>query len=314
MSPVHTPAPSQVRHPAPENGAVRLGDAWFRVRSFETRRPGEPASAPPRTVGHVCLQLGGGRLTAGAAQAAEVCLRMAAPAPSELSARDKVVLCGPQGETFVYQADRARGTAALCACGNASGASAALLAGFLGRARVRQDLFLPDGRVGMTAGVTDAGEVEQSWVGVRFAARAQRLLGRDVAVCTGTLNDYLVVRLADAAGFDAFGLDDAGAFWEQGRQRFGFDDPLRARLAALACDGPVPRAKFFTCGRAHPGAPLTGLAVLALLARQLPRLAPLAAPGRVEHPRGADALPLVRDTAEGTAIDLSPIQALLRPA
>src|ERR671936_457402 len=64
----------------------------------------------------------------GPAEAAEVCLRKGGPPPSEESAREKVIFCNAQGDTLVYQANRAKSSAALCACGNASGASAALLA------------------------------------------------------------------------------------------------------------------------------------------------------------------------------------------
>ena len=66
---------------------------------------------------------------------------------------------------------------------------------------------------------------------------------------------------------DAFGLEDALVLWAH----FGFlDAPLRARLGFLAGPGPRPQAAFFACGgRAHPSAPLTGLAVLAAARRGL---------------------------------------------
>src|SRR5262245_57048906 len=101
---LRAPLPPLTRCLPPEEGALRLGKAWFRVRSFETRRPDDPASAPPRTVGHVCLLLGQpGPVTASADDAVEVCLRRGGPPPSAESAREKVVFCGPRGDTFVYQ-------------------------------------------------------------------------------------------------------------------------------------------------------------------------------------------------------------------
>src|SRR5262249_62396254 len=100
---------------------------------------------------------------------------------------------------------------------------------------------------------------------------------------------------------------------EEGRRRFGFDDPLRSRLAALSLEGRTPRARFFTCGRSHPGAPLSGLAALAVAAGQVGWLAPLVRAGRLEHRRGTDLLPAVEETAEGTRVELSAIHVLLRP-
>jgi hypothetical protein len=308
----------RIPRPAPPRGARCLGGSWFRVHAFETRRPGEPLSAPPRTVGHACLLLGADApLTVGAKEAAEVCSRGEGPPPSEESAREKVIFCNSRGDTLVYQADRAKASAALCACGNASGASAALLAHSLGVARVRQSLVLPDGQVPMRAAVRpDSGgwHVEQSWLGVRLEAHGTEMLGLPAAVCTGTLNHYVIVALPDRARLDSFTLADALALWGQARERFGFDDPLRSRLAAVCLGGGLPRAKFFTSGRAHPGAPLTGLAALALAAGQVDWLAPLARVGRLEHRRGIDSLPQVRNAAGGARVELCPIHVLLRVA
>src|SRR5207237_6051724 len=45
------------------------------------------------------------------------------------------------------------------------------------------------------------------------------------------------------------------------------DTDPRRRVAAVDMRGEEPRVAFFTSGRAHPSAPLTGLAALALLAK-----------------------------------------------
>lgn len=304
-----TPRPTR----PPEVGACRLGDTWFRVRSFQTRRPGDALTDTPRTVGQVGLALGRAPLTAGPAEAAELCARLGGDAPAG-AARGKVVFLGRGHETRVFQADPVTRTAAAAACGNASGAAAALLASTSQAVHLRQALVLPEGVVTMHATVHPAPGgwlVEQSWSGVCLQATEARFAARDVIVCTGTLNDYLLVPVADAAGFDAFGLDQALALWAEAGERFGFADPLRGRLAVIDAAADTPRVKFFTCGRQHPGAPLTGLAALSLAADRSARLAPLRRAGQVAHPRGSDALPQVRLTPAGTRIDLPAIHVQL---
>jgi hypothetical protein len=137
------------------------------------------------------------------------------------------------------------------------------------------------------------------------------MLGRQVAVCTGSFNDYLVVLLPSVGDLDHFDLPEASALWGVARQFGGFDNPLQSRLVALAPrDGRQPRARFFTCGRTHPGAPLTGLATLAMASRRLGWLASLVGNG-IEHPRGVDALPAVRETSRGFEIGFPTIDVVL---
>jgi hypothetical protein len=243
-----------------------------------------------------------------------VALRTEEPRCPE-AAREKVVFCNPRGETLLYQADRHNRSAALCACGNASGSAAALLAHHLNMPRVRQRVQLPDGPVQMDADVARTGagawRVQQSWGGIRFQAREAMLGGREVVIGTGTLNDYLVVRLSDPQELEAFGLEEVLGLWYEARRYSGFEDPLQSRLVAIAPNGPRPYARFYTCGRTHPGAPLTGLALLALAAGQVGWLASLLRVGQIEHRRGIDSLPAVRIGPGGTEVQFTGIDVVL---
>ena len=300
-------------------GPVRLGDLLLHVSGFETRRAGESFASPPRTVGHVGLvAAGGGRGLAavGPEQAVAVALRdRDDPAPAD-AARGKVVFCNARGDSLVFQADQQYTTAALCACGNATGAAAAVQARLMGRRHLGQAVKLPDGWVEASASVSRTAEgtwrVEQAWCGVQLHAEQARLGGRDVAVCTGTFNEYLIVRLPDRAALDSFGLDDALHLWQEGRRFSCFADPLRSRLAAVAPAGGRAAVKFYTCGRAHPGAPLTGLAVLAVAARKIAWLASLTAASEVENRRGVDVLPAARATSRGAEVRFPTIDVTLR--
>jgi hypothetical protein len=329
VAPTSPPAPNplarlgllrEAERPAPAGGLVRFGGVLLEVFAFETRRAGEALSCPPRTVGHTALALAGAgrRLDwAGPAEAVELCLR----APEERRGGDaavgKVVFCNPLGETHVYQADRQNRSAALCACGNATGAAVATLAHCLSRTRLRHDVKLPEGRVEMSATANRAAggwRVEQAWGGLRLEATAVELGGRQAAVCTGTFNDYLVVRLRDRAELEALTLDEVLALWGEGRRYSAFANPLQSRLAAVAPGAARPCVRFFTCGRMHPGAPLTGLATLAVAAGRLPWLGALLEGGEIEHRRGVDALPAVRATGRGPEIRFPAIHVALRAA
>ena len=130
--------------------------------------------------------------------------------------------------------------------------------------------------------------------------------GRDYALATGPLNDYAIVVVKDDAELCGLSARTALGLW----RRFDLaPEPLRSRVAVVredASDG--PRARFFTCGeRPHPSAPLTGLAVLALAARQL-GWAWLADAGALATAAGAMPLPHVEVGADGTAeIDFPPL-------
>src|SRR4051812_20437365 len=131
LPPVRLTAPQKLRDAT--RGLIKLGDSWLRAFRFETRRCGEALTCPPRTVGHTCLVLESpsrGGLPVGEREAVALTLRAGNEAASPESAKEKVVFSNGQGETSVYQADRETRAAALCACGNATGASAALLARF----------------------------------------------------------------------------------------------------------------------------------------------------------------------------------------
>jgi hypothetical protein len=300
-------------------GFIGLGDALFQVFPFETRRAGEARTCPPRTVGYTNLLLGSGhgKLNVGPSEATEVALRHATdPCPAE-AAKEKVVFCSRQGETLVFQADRQNRCAALCACGNATGTAAALLGHRLKQRHVRQSLQVPDGRLDMSSTVTPLAEggwrVEQAWLGIRSRVEPTEMQGRPVAVCTGSFNDYLIVRLSGTDELEQFDLPQVLALWSEARTFSGFDNPLQSRLVALAPrPGQRPFAKFYTCGRAHPGAPLTGMATLAMASGRVDWLGDLLQGAAIEHRRGVDTLPTVQVTSQGYEIGFPAIDVLLK--
>jgi hypothetical protein len=249
----------------------------------------------------------------------QVCLQASDLPPSPEAAKEKVIFCAPEGQTHVYQADRNNRTAALCACGNAAGAAAAMLAHCLDRHVINQDLRLPDGQVTANSNVGRASgggyRVAQSWAGIRFQVLEAELLGRPVAVCHGSLNDYLIVLLPGESELHRFELDDALALWAEARQFSGFTNPLQSRLAAIVPrPGNAPFVRFYTCGRLHPGAPLTGLAALALAATSVPWLDSILKGRAIEVRRGVDPLPQARATKEGHEVAFAPINAVLKAA
>src|SRR5207302_654245 len=132
------------------------------------------------------------------------------------------------------------------------GAAAALLAGWLGVGQVRQDLVLPDGEVGLEARVSPAEGgwlVEQSWVGVRLAASQVTLAGRDVAVCSGTLNNYLLVRLPDgSAGWPPWPGPGASS-------TAAAPTPCRPSRTRRRAPGSSCRPSTSSCGRGRPTPP-----------------------------------------------------------
>src|SRR5262249_41035206 len=203
---------------------VPLGGVLLQVFAFETRRAGESPACPPRTVGHTAMALAGGdrRLDwAGPAAAVELCLR----APEERRAGDaavgKVAFGSRVGEAHVYQTDRQNRSAAICACGNATGAAAATLAHCLSRTRLRHNVKLPEGRVEMSAtAVRAAGgwRVDQAWGGIGLETTPAVIGGREAVVGTGTVHDYLVGRLRDRAQLEAPTPDEGLGFWREGRR------------------------------------------------------------------------------------------------
>ncbi len=248
----------------------------------------------------------------------EDAIRHAETDPPPDCARGKVAIVAQSaGElgAVCYQVSDCRTQAHVVACCNATAAAAAALGA---DADVGEHLTLAvtlprvhpirvEARVShphRTSADTDFASirrrtVEQRWREVPFAIHAQaRIDGRSCVVCASPLNDYLVIRTR--AGEDAadFPVDEAVALW----RRFGLDRaPLLSRMAVVQADALVPRAKFFTCGdRAHPSAPLTGLAVLAFSAQRL-RWRTLAAAGRVATATGIMALPRVERRANDTA-------------
>jgi hypothetical protein len=304
-----------------EDGFFQSRGSLFRVCRFETRRLGESRARPPRTVGFTGLLMGrraSGLAQIGPAEAVELCLQNPGEAPSPEAAKEKVVFSSRHGETLVFQADQQNRSAALCACGNATGAAAATIGECLRQSQVRQSLRVPDGQLEARCRVarTDGGSwrVDQSWIGIRQSVLKAELCGKLVAVCTGSFNDYLIVLLPSNETGDQFGLEDVSALWRAARTvSSGFDNLLQSRLVALCPrDGARPFARFFTCGRVHPGAPLTGMAALAMAAQRVDWLATILKAGEIEHRRGVDPMPSVEAVSQGYEIRFPVIEVSLR--
>jgi len=281
------------------NNLVKLGRTWFQVYPFETRRCGEALSCPPRSVGVTCLAQDDCDLALlGPEEALAVCRRyLEEPDPAQ-SAKEKVIFANRRGEMVVFQGDRKNGSAARCSCGNATCAGAAMLASAKNQERVRQICTIPEGKLDIRSAVTLAGaggwRVAQSWCGLSFPVTQGNLCGHVVAIGTGTFNNYIILAL-QGRELDSFDLPEVLQLWKAARP-FGFDNILQSRLAAIFPADPHPFVKFYTCGRAHPGAPLTGLAALAMAARQLDWLALVLKRGRIQHRRGFDSLPVCHDS------------------
>ena len=230
------------------------------------------------------------------------------------AAREKVVICTPQGETAVYQADRHSRSAALCACGNATAAAAALLAVHGQRTEVRQKLQLPDGQVKVSSRVVSLGSggwrVQQARRDIQFDVQATTLLGRQVAVCTGSFNDYLIVPLPDPTALAKLDLSDALALWDAARSACGFDCPLR-RPGGSGPGRVAPAGQVLHLWADAPGHPLTGLATLALAADQVDWLAALLPDGRIQHRRGIDDLPAIQRGPQTRTVRFAPIDVVL---
>jgi hypothetical protein len=276
--------------------------AASRTLTFRTRQVADPAGFV-RTFGTV-VDAGRGPLAFGAADAVE----HAHPSPPPGCARGKVAVVSRRrggAEAVCWQVADDRSEAHVVGCCNAAAAVAALCADGSERSAVRLRMTVPGpSPVRVEAAVRRApgGDrvVHQVWDAVpALRPLPRRVLGRRGAVVVGPFNDYLVLE-SDAADLASFSGSDAARAW---REVEGERSPLRARVAvvALAAEGDAPRARFFTCGgRAHPSAPLTGLAVLALAARSLAWL-DLRGATHVASEAGPMPLPLALEAADGTS-------------
>jgi hypothetical protein len=283
--------------------------------TFQTRQLGDPEHFV-RTFG-VLLDVSS-RARAFAAREVSAC---AEPAPPPNCAHGKVVVVS-QGESAARVAcyQRAQGGAqpAVVACCNGAAAAAAHHAGVTGRSEVSLRLRVSNryllrarARIDRDAhGVA----VTQTWQRVSFTpVREERVDGRDCALFTGALNHYLVVRARAGESTDAVSPAEAQSL----AKHFGLDEqPLLARVAVLArAPGELPRLKVYTCGRAHPSAPPTGLAALALAAERVDWL-PLRAGASVQTPAGPMQLPTAaRRLPDGTAdLEFAPLRVQLARA
>ncbi len=268
------------------------------TRAFSTRLAGDPAERT-RTRGHL--------LTDAAPGPWPVCFDDPAVAPEALGhdvAYGKVAVLRDRAagaETASFQLDDSPTHAEIAACSNATAAAVAWHAIVTGTGTPALDLELPGAHhARILAEVHPAGaesSVHQTWQGVRVElTHDTEVDGRRVAVCTGALNNYLVVRTRSGESTDAFSLDDALTLW----QHFGMDRvPLLSRMTVVDGDR-HPQVRCFTCGtRAHPSAAPTGLAVVALAARHLDWLPRL--PARVRTPGGTVHTPRVEVARDGVA-------------
>jgi len=201
------------------------------------------------------------------------------------------VVTGGQGKTMPVAAvfQSAGGRCARADCGNAAAAVAMLLAENAGDGTIIFNLQ-GSGAVAKVQATVTAAQVEQAW-DVPAAPRISpmALLGRRAVQIVGLFNRYTVVDAgADDATLTAL-LADA--------------DPL-TRVAAVDLTADAPTVTFFTCGRRHPSAPLTGLAVLAFLGRQVDWLAPLAATDSVLVGGSPEPLPVIDMYTGGVRIVL----------
>lgn len=304
------PRPSRSPSGAPE----------ARRHVFRTRQL-DDAAEHARTFG-VVVETGTGplRFSEGAALAA------AHPDPPADCARGKVVAVsrrGAWGEAACYQLPDCRTRARVVACGNAWAVAAAVHARATTKAAGWLRMALPRGYVlhvhtAVEPGAADDGHVvRQVWEPVPFGVRAAAsVAGGRSLVFTSPLNDYLVLearsggRWRPATRSSPFTAADAIAAWH--RARLG-TDPLLARVVVVDPMPSRPRVRFFTCSREHPSAPLTGLAVLALTAREIGWL-PLPADGCVETPAGPMRLPAIDVRGSGVArIEPAPTIVHLAP-
>jgi hypothetical protein len=230
------------------------------------------------------------------------------PPPPGDCARGKVAIYSTDGDSCdvgCYQLDERRPEAALVACGNATAAAAAAYAGAVGRRELHMRVGLPGGNFAFVDARVDAGErgadmaVHQTWRDLPFSITGRsRVRGRRCALCVGPLNNYVVVRLRPTERVDDFTLSEALTLWKA----FGLErKPLLSRLAVVQCDSRPVAVRFFTCGeRAHPSAPLTGLAVLALAGELLDWLG-VETTERVLTDLGLMDVPHVQISSAGTA-------------
>lgn len=269
-------------------------------RAFHTRYAGDPPDRI-RTYGRVLEYPSGFGWPTGFAHEAG-----APPALGADAARGKVAVLrlGPNtADTASFQLADTVGHAEIAACSNATAASVARCAISSGSRTPTLNVVLPgacDARV--VADVRhwrDASSVRQTWLGVRVELGEDTEVDRRrVAVCSGALNNYLVVKTRPGESPGAFALADALALWRQ----FGMNRvPLLSRIAVVdGDDRGHPEVKFFTCWtRAHPSAPLTGLAVLALVSQSFKWFP--TAPSTVGTPGGAVRVPRVHLARDGSA-------------
>jgi hypothetical protein len=268
------------------------------TRAFSTRLARDPAERT-RTRGHLLTDAVSGPWPIGFHERA-----IAPEALGHDAAYGKVaVLRGgaASSETASFQLDDSPSHAEIAACSNATAAAVAWHAATSGTGTPALDLELPGAhRARIVGEVRPAGvesSVRQTWQGVHVElAHDAEVDRRRVAVCTGSLNNYLVVRTRPGESTDAFSLDDALTLW----QHFGMDRaPLLSRMIVVEGDRHL-QVRCFTCGtRAHPSAAPTGLAVVALAARHLDWLPRL--PATVRTPGGTVHTPRVEVASDGAA-------------
>jgi hypothetical protein len=234
-------------------------------------------------------------------------IRYVHPSPPPNCARDKVVVYSWNHESCdvaCFQVSDSRTSARLVACCNGTAAAAAEYAALTGAPRIAMQVDLPGRHVVEVTTDVDrvtgnaAARVSQLWNRVPFTIDAEQCVdGRSCAVCVNPFNHYLVVQTRPGESAEAFPVGLALDL----RQRLGLgNEPLLSRIAVVepGIDA-VPGVKFLTCGdRAHPSAPLSGLAVVAAVAHRLGWTF-LQNAARVRTPAGLMSLPKLTAHPDG---------------
>jgi hypothetical protein len=225
------------------------------------------------------------------------------PSPPPNCARDKVVVYSRNHESCdvaCFQVGDCRTSAQLVACCNGTAAAAAELVASSGSPRIAMQVELPGRHIVRVTADVDAANaavrVRQLWNRVPFTIDAEQCVdGRSCAVCVNPFNHYLVVQTRPGESAEGFPVDLALDL----RQRLGLgNEPLLSRIAVVDA-GAVPGVTFLTCGdRAHPSAPLSGLAVVAAIAHRLGWTF-LKNAARVRTPAGLMSLPKLTAHPDG---------------
>lgn len=183
-------------------------------------------------------------------------------------------------------------------CGNAATAVAAALNAKHGLSKFSYDLTASNGSNINVDAVVHQDGVDQVW-GIRQELALRRLeVGGTVIAEVDFLNLYYII----PASFPIESLDPVAVA----------APTLRRRVAVIDLSTDPPTARFRTCGRVHPSAPLTGLTILAMAAETVEWLAPLRRRPTLLINGIPEALPAVEGSGGAWKINLPRTECRLR--